>query len=614
MVPGLCGCPRTTGEFARLGPTETTRSDGKPELDNGLNLSLGSTKSAQFPHTAETTPAHIVDTFNGHRFLNVGGVMLRWSCLLVLLAARSLCAQPSADAVALSRRIEYWNPAWSPDGRTLVFESNLEGKYTLFLINSDGTGLRRLTTDSAENTQPNWSPDGRRIVFSSNRSGTTELYTMNADGSGATRLTTMGGGAWYQSSFSPDGKWVAFQGRSDNAETRDRVFVIGVDGTGLRLLSDSTLGAEGPRWAPDGRTVQFLSVPYPKRLWREMGPDDMQAAKAGQRMVSVRPDASGLAPLPQARAGESETTWSRDGSSGYFTATREGATAVFQLRRGQSSAQRIVSTDVVPSGFEPSPNGGVLAYSKSDGGYAGLYAFDVTTRAERLLTGGPGVGPIGYLRTARLTAASDTFDTYTSPKAGGERTSGGTSFARTVRQTGAARFEIADHWLDSSGRVTARQTVRTGDGTLATQIETVRADRDSAALLVSPQRVTAWVVPEGQPARLFDGPAAGERYGGTVVISAIAKARPAIGSLFLAPVAALYGANPLLPVIDSIRVVARDTVTRGGAAIPVLVIERTSGTRFWVEESSGSQVAARGNAGPQRWWWHIRRGIRLNDR
>jgi len=540
--------------------------------------------------------------------------MHRWSCLLVLLVAHAVSGQQPTEAVALSRRIEYWNPAWAPDGRTLVFESNLEGKYSLFLINSDGTGLRRLTSDSSENTQPNWSPDGRRIVFSSDRSGNTEIHTMNADGTGVTRLTTMGRGAWYQSSFSPDGKWVAFQGRPDNAETRDRVFVVGVDGTGLRLVSDSALGAEGPHWASDGRTVRFLQVPYPKRLWREMDANAMEAARSGQRMVSVRPDGTGLTPLPPARAGESETTWSRDGSSGYFTATRDGATAVFQLKRGQSSAQRIVSTDVVPPGFEPSPDGAVLAYSKSEGGYAGLYAYDVASKQERLLTGGPGVGPIAYLRTARLTAASDTFDTYTSPKTGGERTSGSTSFARTVRQVGAARFEIADHWIDSSGRVTTRQTVRTADGTLATQIETVRADTDSASLLVSPTRVTAWVVPEGQPARLFDGPPAGERYTSTVIISAIAQSRPAIGSLFLAPVAALYGGTPLTPLVDSIRVVARDTVMRGGTSVPVLVLERTSGTRFWVDESTGSQVAARGNAGPQRWWWHIRRGVRLRER
>ena len=401
---------------------------------------------------------------------------------------------------------------------------------------------------------------------------------MNLDGTALTRLTSMNEGAWYGSSFSPDGKWVVFQGRPDNAGTRDRVFVIAADGSGLRLLTDSSYGAEGPRWAPDGRTIRFLQVPYPKRLWREMEESDMRAAKSAQRMMSIRPDGTGLTPQAPAR------------------------------EPGR------VASGIVPSGSEPSPDGARHAYTKDVAGHAGLYVYDVASRTERLLTGGPGVGPIGYLRLASLTAASDTFDTYTSARSGGERTFGGSSFARVIRRVGAARWELADHWIDSSGRVNARQTVRTGDGTLATEIETVRADRDSASLLVTPNRVTAWVVPEGQPARLFDGPRQGERYSSTIIAAAIAKSKPAVGAVFLAPVAGLYGTNPLVPVVDSIRVVARDTVVQGADPVPVLILERNAGaTRVWVDEATGSQVAARGSAGPQR-WWHIRRGIRLRDR
>ena len=134
--------------------------------------------------------------------------------LLLLLASQSLMAQKPADAVVLSRRIEYWNPAWSPDGKKLLFESTLNGQSSVYIINTDGTGLRHVTADTSESIQPNWSPDGRRIVFSSNRSGHTELYTMNIDGTGLTRLTTMNGGGWYQSSFSPDGKWCSRVGRT----------------------------------------------------------------------------------------------------------------------------------------------------------------------------------------------------------------------------------------------------------------------------------------------------------------------------------------------------------------------------------------------------------------
>lgn len=62
--------------------------------------------------------------------------------------------------------------------------------------------------------------------------------------------------------------------------------------------------------------------------------------------------------------------------------------------------------------------------------------------------------------------------------------------------------------------------------------------------------------------------------------------------------------------VDSIRVVRRDTLYAGAAPMPVLVLEGTSGTQLWVDGASGAEVLSRGNAGPQRWWWHIRRGVK----
>ena len=58
------------------------------------------------------------------------------------------------------------NPSWSPDGRQLVFESARHGNTTLYVINADGTGERRLTfTGYGDDTHPAWSPDGRWIAF-----------------------------------------------------------------------------------------------------------------------------------------------------------------------------------------------------------------------------------------------------------------------------------------------------------------------------------------------------------------------------------------------------------------------------------------------------------------
>jgi hypothetical protein len=482
-------------------------------------------------------------------------------------------ATAQSAAARLSRAVEYWNPDWSPDGRTIVFESTLGGKFAIYTVRPDGTGLTRLTADTSNSEQPRWSPDGRRIVFSSDRAGHGDLYLMNADGSGVTRLTDMGGGGYYQASFSPDGNWIAFQGRPDNRETRDRVFVIASDGSALRQLTDTSYGAEGPRWSSDGRSITFRQVPYPRRMWAEMGEADMDVAKKGERLVSVLRDGTGLAPA--------------------------------------NGPPRQANNVSVPGDARPSPDARAFAYTKAVDGFAGLYVYDAVKNLERLVTGGAGAGPLGYLRTATLTARTDTVDTYESARGSGQiRRGNGAWVIQSARQVGGRRWEVSSTWHDSTGRVTARQSVRTARGSLATELETVRATGDSASLLVTGDRVTGWVVPQGRPPRLIDAPAGGERYAGEIVAAAVAKANPAIGSVFLAPSGALYGTNPVELRVDSTRVARRDTLYRGSTPIPVIVLERATGTQAWVEERTGVEVLSRGNAGPERWWWHIRRGVR----
>src|SRR5690349_11167031 len=72
----------------------------------------------------------------------------------------------------------------------LLFTAKREGKQDLYLVRADGTGLRNLTKDGADNAMGAWSPDGRRIVFTSKRTGNTELFLVDADGGNVQRLTT----------------------------------------------------------------------------------------------------------------------------------------------------------------------------------------------------------------------------------------------------------------------------------------------------------------------------------------------------------------------------------------------------------------------------------------
>src|SRR4030095_2033189 len=90
----------------------------------------------------------------------------------------------------------------SPDGDWLAYYS-LGKQEDIFIIRTDGTGMRQLTDDTFKDREPRWSPDGKRIAFTSNRSGSSEIWAINRDGSGLQQLTQMAGAP--HPAWSPDG-------------------------------------------------------------------------------------------------------------------------------------------------------------------------------------------------------------------------------------------------------------------------------------------------------------------------------------------------------------------------------------------------------------------------
>jgi TolB protein len=91
-------------------------------------------------------------------------------------------------------------PAPSPDAAKITFMSlnrDGAGNYEIFVMDSNGTSITRLTNNSANDGLPTWSPDGQTIAFASDRDGTWGVWAMNPDGSNQRKLLTMEG--------SPDG-------------------------------------------------------------------------------------------------------------------------------------------------------------------------------------------------------------------------------------------------------------------------------------------------------------------------------------------------------------------------------------------------------------------------
>jgi TolB protein len=145
-----------------------------------------------------------------------------------------------------------FDPSWSPNGTKIVFGSDRRPAADyLFVMDANGSGLRQLTSggDPGRNGwftdgAPAWSPDGREIVFASDRSGESEIWLVNWNGTHLRRLTRRGGNdpAW-----SPDGRQIAFDSRRNGNYA---IYVMSADGTGVRRLTSGP-GDISPAWSPN---------------------------------------------------------------------------------------------------------------------------------------------------------------------------------------------------------------------------------------------------------------------------------------------------------------------------------------------------------------------------
>jgi TolB protein len=148
-------------------------------------------------------------------------------------------------------------PVFSPDGTRIAFTSNrYDNNLEIYVMNVDGSGLRRLTNHPAADAVPTWAPNGAQIAFTSDRSGTAQIYVMSAtDGSNLRKIsseTTAESATW-----SPTGGQIAFAART-GAGYDVKVFDLSTGET--RPLTYGEGSNESPAYSPNGRHLAFMST------------------------------------------------------------------------------------------------------------------------------------------------------------------------------------------------------------------------------------------------------------------------------------------------------------------------------------------------------------------
>jgi Tol biopolymer transport system component len=271
----------------------------------------------------------------------------------------------------------------------------------IFLVKSDGTGLRKLTTGPDSHSLFSWSPDGRRIAYSSEGS----IMVAGVEGSSRRRVTTTHGlFAW-----SPKRDEIAFfvPGRCETGgRCKTTVKTVRPDGSHLRTLTSrgsATFFKSGANWSPNGEKLAYPEQLVRKRVPVVDGPVDLvvvsrhgkrhliksegdewdpewspdgrsilfirQRSRAGVGLWRCSPTGRALRPVIRRVLGQAPATWSPDGRSIAFTGalTRTGGNHLYLVPAKGGSPREIVAEEA--SEFSPSwsPDGSLLAFSDFDG-------------------------------------------------------------------------------------------------------------------------------------------------------------------------------------------------------------------------------------------------------
>jgi TolB protein len=253
------------------------------------------------------------------------------------------------------------HPTWSRDGRRLAFVSRRDGNAEIYVMNGDGSGLRNLTRTPSDDLDPAWSPDGRAIAFVHKKvlpprvvrgrriHGYRQyLYVVNADGSGLRRLTAPG-------RFSP--RWSA-----DGKTIRYGSFLVHADGSGHRELPTNV--PQAGALSPDGQRIAFVKVGHSPSEWRNpnkfgLGLWVMNADGSDARRVAAKATWGDPAWSPDGR----RIAFRRhDGQRGFGSA---GPSDLFVVNADGSGLRRLTDDAANMRWFAWSPDGRTIAFLRN---------------------------------------------------------------------------------------------------------------------------------------------------------------------------------------------------------------------------------------------------------
>jgi len=203
-----------------------------------------------------------------------------------------MCDSDGSNLVRVTSLNKYaGTPRWSPDGQQIAFDFFEEGRGHIYVISPEGGEPRRITMGDFDDTVPSWSRNGKWIYFSSNRTGVYEVWRVPAEGGEAVQVTRQGGRLAFESM---DGKYVYYC-----KESGPGIWRVPVDGGEELKILDSFHSENLGDWAvvndglyfinpeaKDGVAMEFFD--FATRKVRQVG--KLGKGDIGPHGIAVSPD------------------------------------------------------------------------------------------------------------------------------------------------------------------------------------------------------------------------------------------------------------------------------------------------------------------------------------
>ncbi|HUF88556.1 MAG TPA: DJ-1/PfpI family protein [Gemmatimonadota bacterium] len=262
------------------------------------------------------------------------------------------------------------DPAWSPDGRWIVYVSSCEGNAELYRMRPNGSGVERLSRTPGAEHEPAFSPDGTRIAYAYHVDGEDpEIMTMAPDGSGASPVTDNATIGWGPS-WSPDGTRIAYEStREDNGD----VWIIDLESGAESRFTDDPSRDLAPAWSPDGSTIAF------------------QTDREGRYSIyGVEIDGAGARALESVQGDAVAPAWSPDGGRIAFAhVAGDGNRTQIYVTEPNGPATRVTRSDRADFAPAWSPDGRRIAFIARGGtGTWDVWVVDADGSNETRLTFG----------------------------------------------------------------------------------------------------------------------------------------------------------------------------------------------------------------------------------